>query len=82
MTEKAVSDVINILKIIKEKQGEEGNKVFLYVLPNELSFYSEKEISLRTNKEVRIFSVADKNKYDPQVKSSKAKPGKPAIYIE
>jgi hypothetical protein len=32
--------------------------------------------------EVNVFAVNDKNKYDPASKSSKAKPGKPGIYVE
>ncbi len=81
-TDKTVSDILNILKIIKEKQGEDAEKIYLYVLPNELQNYNSKELSVRTNKKVEIFSVNDKKKYDPQGKSSKAKFGKPAIYVE
>jgi hypothetical protein len=33
-------------------------------------------------KEVKVFAVNDKAKYDPEGKASKAKPGKPAIFIE
>ena len=31
---------------------------------------------------VSCFAVNDKKKYDPQGKASKAKPGKPGIYLE
>lgn len=79
--EQTVSDILNVLKIVKEKKGE-AEKIYLYVLPGELEFYSEKELSTRVGKDVRIFSVADKKKYDPQNKSSKAKPMKPAIFVE
>ena len=77
-TDKAVSDITNILKLIKT----ETKKVYLYVLPNDLEFYNVEDISRRVNKEVTIFKVNDKNKYDPENKSKKAKPNKPAIYIE
>ncbi len=79
--EKTVSDVQNILKIIKEKQGKEGKKVYLYVIPNELEFYDKKELESRLNVKVEVFAVNDKDKYDPENKAAKAKPGKPAIYV-
>ena len=77
-TDKAVSDIINILNLIKT----ETKKVYLYVLPNDLEFYNIENISRRTNKEIAIYKVNDKDKYDPENKSKKAKPGKPAIFIE
>ena len=80
--EKTVSDILNILKIIREKSGKEGEKVFLYAIPPELKNYNAEEIGKRIGKEVRIFAANDKNKHDPQNKSGKAKPGKPAIYVE
>ncbi len=79
--DKLVSDISNILNIIKNK-GEEREKVYVYVLPNETELYDEKIISNKIGKPVKIFAVNDKNKYDPTKKSSKAKPGKPAIFIE
>jgi leucyl-tRNA synthetase len=79
--EKAVSDILNVLKIIKEKTGKEGGKIYLYVIPNELFSYNAEAISKRTQKEVKVFAVNDKKKYDPEGKASKAKPGKPGIYI-
>ncbi|MBT3262506.1 leucine--tRNA ligase [Candidatus Woesearchaeota archaeon] len=77
-TDKAVSDIINILNLIKT----ETKKVYLYVLPNDLEFYNIENISRRTNKEIAIYKVNDKDKYDPENKSKKSKPGKPAIFIE
>ena len=80
--DKTVSDILNVLKIVKEKTGKEGNKIYLYVIPNELANYSADEIGKRVVKEIKIFAVNDKNKYDPQQKAGKTKSGKPAIYIE
>lgn len=74
--EKTVADVLNILKIVK------GEKIYVYVLPNELEFYSAEEISKRVGKEVKVFAVNDKNKYDPQGKAGKVKPGRPGIFVE
>ena len=79
-----VNDVNNILKIMKEKQNLVPKKIFVYVLPKELALFQDavRAVEKSTNLEVQIFAVNDKNKYDPQSKSSKAKPGKPAIYLE
>ncbi len=80
--EKTVSDVLNIFKIVKEKSGDEPEKVYLYVIPNELSNYNSGLLSKKIGKEVEVYAVNDKKKYDPENKSSKAKPGKPGIFVE
>ena len=80
--EKIVGDINNVLKIVKEKQGEEGEKVHLYVVPNEYENYNQELLSRRIGKEVIIYKVNDKEKFDPLGKASKTKPGRPAIYIE
>ncbi len=79
--ENTVSDINNIVKIMRNK-GKKAEKVYLYVLPNEIDIYNKQEIEKRTQLAIEIFSVADKNKYDPENKAKKAKPNKPAIYIE
>jgi len=79
--DKIVSDIINILRIIEEK-GDKKEKVYVYVIPNEKEFYDENEITKRVGKEVKIFAVNDKDKYDPTNKSKNTKPGKPGIYLE
>ncbi|MBI2451768.1 class I tRNA ligase family protein [Candidatus Pacearchaeota archaeon] len=80
--EKTISDVKNILKLMKEKQGKEGEKIYLYVLPQEKELYDAKDIGSKTGKEVKIFAVNDKSKYDPQGKAQKSRAGKPAIFVE
>lgn len=74
-----VSDVANILKIVGVKK-----KLFIYVIPNEKKIYEDsiERISKKTNMKVSVFSVSDKEKYDPENKSKKAKPGKPSLYLE
>ena len=79
--EQAVNDINNVLNIINEKGGS-TEKVFLYVLPNEKSIYDEVELNKKIGKPVKVFVVNDKDKHDPENKSKRAKPGKPAIYIE
>lgn len=78
-----VTDVLNVSNIIKTK-GKEPKKLYIYVLPNELETYSYglKEIEKRTELKTKIFSVADKDKLDPEGKSKKVKPGRPGIYME
>ncbi len=80
--DKAVSDILNVLNLVKQKTGKEGNKVYIYVMPQELEGYNSESLSKRVQKEVQVFAVNDKAKYDPEGKASKAKPGKPGIYIE
>ena len=79
--DRVVSDILNVLKILKER-GNEGEKIYLYVLPSEKEIYSSEELTKRVGKEFEVFSVNDKNKYDPEKKSSKARPGKPGIFVE
>jgi leucyl-tRNA synthetase len=77
--ENLINDVNNVLKIVGKKK-----KVFIYTIPKEKKIYEE-AISLidkKTNLEVSVFSVSDREKYDPQNKSKKAKSQKPAIYLE
>jgi leucyl-tRNA synthetase len=81
--EKLADDINNILRIMKEK-GKEGKTVYVYILPKELDVYKAgKEIlEKKTEKKIEIYSVADKGKHDPENKSKRASPGKPALFIE
>ena len=80
--EKTIEDILNILKIIKEKQGKDAENVYLYAIPNEFENYNSEVLSRRIGKEVKVFAVNDRSKYDPENKSSKAKPNRPAIFVE
>jgi hypothetical protein len=73
--------VRNIMKIIEDK-GEKVGKINVYVLPQEIKDYDSKKLSERVGKEVKVWSVSDKNKLDPEGKSKKVKPGRPGIYVE
>jgi len=77
-TDKIVSDIVNIIGLLKK----EIKKVYIYAIPNEIEFYNTEDIKKRVNKEIIVYKVNDKDKYDPEDKSKKAKPGKPAIYLE
>ncbi len=80
--EKTISDVLNVLKIVKEKNGRDVEKVYLYVIPNELKQYDAELLGRRVGKAVHVYAVNDKKKHDPEGKAGKAKPGKPGIYVE
>jgi len=82
--ENLIGDIQNIIKMLKERQNKETNKIFVYTIPNELKVYNESKgiLEKRTERKVEIFAVNDKKKHDPQNKAGKAKPGKPAIYLE
>ncbi|MEM2089967.1 MAG: leucine--tRNA ligase [Candidatus Pacearchaeota archaeon] len=76
---KLVEDIREIIKIINKKP----QKIFIYCVPKELEVYSQaiEELKKIFASEVEI-QANNKVTYDPQNKASKAKPGKPAIYIE
>jgi leucyl-tRNA synthetase len=84
IVEQTIEDIKNIIRIIKERQGKEAKKIFLYVLPKEVELYKKEIQHIKTilNLEIELYAVNDKTKYDPENKSSKAKPNKPAIYLE
>ena len=80
--DKVVSDIQNVSAIIKQKSGKDVSKAYLFVIPVEISKYDADIISKRTGKQVKVFAVNDTSKYDPEAKASKAKIGKPAIFME
>jgi len=82
--EKLIEDINHVSKIIEEKTGTKKSRVFVYVLPNEFENYSSnlETIRKKINLEIKIFAVNDKDKYDPENKSAKVKPGRPGIYLE
>ena len=82
--EKLAEDINHIARLIKEKQGKEAKKAFVYVLPNEKGIFDEslEVINKKTALDVKIYAVNDPDKYDPENKSKKVKPGRPGIYLE
>ncbi len=43
---------------------------------------NKEKISKKINLSLTLYTVNDKDKYDPENKSKNSKPGKPGIYIE
>ena len=70
-----ISKLKSDIEQIKKLTGKNKAKIYVYVLPNEFSIYNEFP-------DIKLFKVNDKNKYDPEKKSKKVKPGKPGIYLE
>lgn len=79
-TEILIKDINNILRIVKTKP----KKAMIYVIPNEKKTYEDylDRIKKRTGIDIEIYAVDDKDKYDPENKSKKVKPGRPGIYLE
>jgi leucyl-tRNA synthetase len=77
-------DINNIIKLVKEKQGKDIKIAYLYSIPSELLTYKEsiELLKKKTEIDIKLFAVNDKNKYDPENKAPKAKPGKPGIFVE
>ncbi len=84
MIENLIEDINHVARLVSEKQGTEAKKVFVYVLPKEKDIFAGEKnlIQKKINLEIEIYSVNDKEKYDPQGKSKKVKPNRPAIFLE
>lgn len=77
---KTLDDINNVIKIVKKKI----TNVFIYVIPPEIKLYQDAEpfFSAELYAKVKVRAVNDPKKYDPEGKASKAKPGKPGLYLE
>jgi leucyl-tRNA synthetase len=75
---------VNYIKDLLEKfeKGTPVKKVYVYVVPFELTKLNKSKIGKEIGKELEIFSVKDEKKHDPENKSKKAIPGIPGIYFE
>ena len=78
LNEKAIEDI----KYVTEKFEGDFDKIYLYVMPFELNKIDLNKIASEVGKEIKIFAVNDKEKFDPENKAKKAKPGKVSIYLE
>jgi leucyl-tRNA synthetase len=68
--------------ISKLEVGRKISTVYLYIMPFEKSKVDEKIISKTLGNEVKLYTVDDANKYDPENRAKKAKPGMPGLFIE
>jgi leucyl-tRNA synthetase len=78
---RTIEDLRNVVKL-----AGKNNAAHLYVLTDkEFAHLKEAENFIAQQlgfKKVSVYRVADSDKYDPQNKSSKAKFGKPGIFVE
>lgn len=81
LMDKTVQDVLNIIKLLKDKKQNVA-RVYLYTIPPEVKNYDSSVLERRLGVPVAVFAVNDSKKYDPQSKAGKAKPGRPAVYVE
>ncbi len=79
-----LAEDINSVIAILSKDKKDIEFVYVYVIPPEKKFLEDnlKTIEKKTGTKIKVFSVNDKDKYDPKEKAKRAKPGKPAIYLE
>ena len=80
LNDKIILTVSEIIVKVGEKQVVK--KIYIYVMPFEFGQVKKDKIEKALGKPVEIFAVNDKNKYDPDGRAEKAKPGKPGVYIE
>ena len=82
IVEQTIADVQNVLRIVREKSTNAPKHIYLYAIPSEVGLFDVGAMRERVGLEISVFAVNDKKKYDPQGKSAKAKPGKPAIFVD
>ena len=77
---KTVEDIREIIKITKKRP----KKVCLYVIPKEFDYFKENVpmFEQKFSCSFELYTTNDPNKYDPENKAKKAKPGKPGIFVE
>ena len=83
--EESVSNTIKDILNIKKLVNIENPKTYIYVIPKELEIYNQNKDGIKistSSKDVNVYAVNDKLKHDPKNKAHKAKPNKPAIYLE
>ena len=77
--EKLREDIRHVIKII----GTRPKAIYIYIIPKELSVYESAKQPIEKEFNCKVeFQVSNKVTYDPQNRAKKAKPGKPAIYVE
>jgi leucyl-tRNA synthetase len=80
MVKKVLQDLKAVFRLVKFKP----KKAFMYVIPKEKKMIEEAEdfFGREVDAKVFIYAVDDRKVYDPKGKAKKAKPGKPAIFLE
>ncbi len=80
----SVERTIADIKHVKEITNIKSPEVYIYAIPPEVPVYQENSkriLSASGAVIVKVQAINDKNLFDPEGKSKKAKPGKPGLYI-
>jgi len=93
--EKKINEKFEKQEQFARKVGEDINRIkgivkidkptaYIYAVPSDLPIIKENKELISTISGANVVSCAvnDKDKYDPENKSKKAKPGRPGIYLE
>jgi leucyl-tRNA synthetase len=83
--EESLKKTIEDLKQITKLAGKKNNAYIYLVSPEEVNHFEEAKDFIKKEfgfEKVSIFRASDEKKYDPQDKASRAKYGKPGIYLE
>ncbi|MBI2005282.1 MAG: leucine--tRNA ligase [Candidatus Aenigmarchaeota archaeon] len=78
---KTIDDLNHVLKLA----GNKKNAHLYFVTDKELNYFKESLDYLKKQfdfRKIEIYKASDKNKHDPEGRASRAKYGKPAIYLE
>jgi leucyl-tRNA synthetase len=72
-----------VIELVKRYlKGRKVDKIYLYVVPFEVEKLDVKKLEKELGKKINIFSVKDENKYDPEGKAKRARPGQPGVFFE
>jgi len=81
LDDKIISNLVNMIEKI-ELKNKKIKKIYLYLVPKDMTQINKNKISKSLGKDVLFYSTSDKEKYDPENKSKKAKLSLPGIYFE
>src|SRR3989344_4053561 len=83
--EEIINKTIEDINNIKKLSNINNPKTYLYVIPKELKLFNDKINLIKessSSRNVNVYVVNDSKRYDPKNKASKAKLGRPSIYLE
>ncbi len=78
---KTQEDLNNVIKLA----GKKENAYLYFVTDKEIDYFKDAINYMKNTfkfKKINMYKVSDKSKYDPENKASRAKYGKPAIFLE
>jgi leucyl-tRNA synthetase len=79
LTLKIIETVKNVLDKLADKKIK---KAYVYVMPFEIGAIDKEKLKKSFIISVEVFATNDSNKYDPEERAKKAKPGMASIFVE